>query len=159
MVDQQAGSHVPGKAGPGGLGVVAPPLGELLPVGVIGNRLQSRQGLHSDGVLLLHTKSVGPSEAPRALSAGKVLLHLSYWLGHGKSILGAKPLPGIYIQDLTQHSKTSVLPPRSTDLNTEAQKSQVGAAEKYKIGNLGSLEIPGTLGFSAFSGHPNTWGA
>ena len=69
------------------------------------------------------------------------------------------PLPRIYIQDLTQHSKTSVLPPHLTDLNTEAQKSQVGAAEKSKIGNLGSLEIPGAPGFSAFSGHPNTWGA
>ena len=100
----QAGSDVPGQAGPGGLGVAAPPLRELLPVGVTGNRLQSRQGLHSDGVLLLHTKSVGPSEAPWGLAAGKVLLHLSYWLGHAKSILGAKP-PA---QDLHSGSHTTL---------------------------------------------------
>lgn len=148
----QAGSDVPGQAVLRGSGVAAPPLRELLPVGVIGNRLHSRPGLHSDGVLLLHKTECGAKPGPSGLSAGKVLPHLSHWLGHMKNILGAKPSAQVYIQDLTQHSGS----PHLTDLNNDTQKSQVGATQKSKTGNLGNLEIPGAPGFSAFGGHPNT---
>lgn len=47
----RAGSDVPGQAGPRGLGVTVPSLREFPPVGVIGNRLWSRQGMQSAGVL------------------------------------------------------------------------------------------------------------
>ena len=89
-VVSQAGSDVPVQAVLRGLGVAAPPHRELPPVGVIGNRLHSRPGLHSDGVLL-HETERGAKPGPSGLSAGKVLPHLSLWLGHVKNILGAKP--------------------------------------------------------------------
>lgn len=62
-VVSQAGSAVPGQAVLRGLGIAAPLLRELPPVGVMGNRLHGRPGLHMESFCT--KQSVGPSQAPR----------------------------------------------------------------------------------------------
>lgn len=110
----RAGSDVPGQTGPWGLGVAVPSLWEFPPVGVIGNRLRSRQGMHSTGVL--HTEWAG--RGPMGLLQGRY----SRWLGHPRTSCVPTPVPSPCIQDLTQPScQHSLAPPHVTDLNTEGQ--------------------------------------
>lgn len=125
-------------------------------MGVIGNRIQSRQGTHSDGVLL-HVE---------CLSTGKVFPNIPIgWHAQDKAlrnILRADPHAQHLVQGLTQpscqYAEASVRPPHLTDVNTEGQKRKGGAAQISWTGSLRSLETPGVPGFSAFSGHPDDLG-